>query len=756
MNIKSTILLLLFVFGVGVAQAQQPVPPAPKEFGYQTKQTATNKWSVMLYWLRGESDDSLRYTQGFNIYRANKKTEDIALFTKIGSVLEPIPGTTKYTFTDGNVAPGEYTYFVRAFNSNGESERTTIKVVTLKENSQETKFEFKSSPVTSAKAGSEYYYDANAEHSSLPSGSTIVYGKMYGPDGLTVNERTGEVTWNVPDNASGVYEVKIKAWVSSKPDQIIYQYWSIKIGDGSGSNSGEKKTCGIITGTLLQDNGAVVTSGYVIAYVSKRSDDTNSPTKYVGMYKAKIENGRFELAVAAGEYAIFTEGESYFPRWYANATNANDAQKINVQCNDTIAITMLVERRPEEKFFVYSGRVINSANDEGIQASVTFYKLLQNTSTDKLAEGITVKTNANGEYEAKLSSRWNYIAYAKAFSQDFNTQYFELVQTPSQATILTPTANRNNVNFALTQRPQYNNSISGRMIDSAGNGVKGTVVAVLITTNGNEQEKEKYRSVETDDQGSYTISNLKPGEYIVLGIPNTRTNAAGYYKESTFAVSEWKEATKLNVTETSATTNIQIQLSPITGKKGIIKVGGSIKEKGGIAGKSGGIIQAQSAIPGALVTIRDEQNKIVDCVFSGTSGTYTIPEVGFGAITIVADHPDFASTKQLLTLNTLQTQVSADMQLQRIGVTSVEETNTNSLQATPNPASSQVSISIEAHKPATIEIVNANGVLVLQSNIELATSNAVTLNTSELANGVYTIRLTQLNKVATTQLVVIR
>jgi hypothetical protein len=59
-------------------------------------------------------------------------------------------------------------------------------------------------PVTQAFAGQEYRYTVGA---SDPDGQTLVYGLVYGPDGMTIDEN-GQISW-LPE-ATGLYSVSVK------------------------------------------------------------------------------------------------------------------------------------------------------------------------------------------------------------------------------------------------------------------------------------------------------------------------------------------------------------------------------------------------------------------------------------------------------------------------------------------------------------------------------------------------------------------
>lgn len=726
----------------GVFAGGDLVPQAPAEIAviYQDV-NLPDAWNVILKW-SAKDLDGVRKATGFKVYRSTTQSDNIANYTMIADVTTPLQFPL-YKYTDERLPKGIYYYIIIGYNSNGDGVRSSIKSITIPQSNSggDKTFVFATNPNLTVKPGEQYKYEAKAKHSVSSNNDHIRYAIVDGPAGATINELTGLITWTAP-TTTGAYTFKIKAYLDNDASQVIYQTWTVKVSSDNSGGGNDKEGCVVVSGTIKDENGNAVTTGYITAYAIKTDNGSNT---YKGMFKVAFKNGEFSMRISAGTYVFRVDGEDITGEWYENANEAAQARTFTVACNDTVRnVNFVVTTLPAATYYRICGQVKDATTNTGTFAVVYFYRYTTNTNV-KTGEPVVVKTNASGEYCIELSNRYNYIAMAsKGDNTDYLPQYFDGVSTPTQATLLTLTANRNDINFSLSMRKQYNNGFSGQMVDSAGTGVAGKVVAYLVVTKGNETVKERYRTVETDANGNYTFSSLEPGSYIVLGIPNNKPFVPGYFKENDYAALEWKNATQITIPENGMYgSQVVIKLRVGEGKKGIIKLGGGTKELGGTPNKGGNHVQATSPIPGVLVVVLDNNNKVVDYTFSQTNGTYTINEIGFGSNTVIADHPEFVGTKSVLTFTPNQIVVSNDVVLQRNGTTAVPEEAVSNTVLTPNPVNNNVHISFTANTAtANISVVNILGIEVYTSTIQTADGvNNVDISTANFAAGKYFVRI---------------
>src|SRR5690606_2755807 len=79
-------------------------------------------------------------------------------------------------------------------------------------------------PVTSARAGAVYIYDAGAR---TIDGSAVQYSLQHGPAGMTVDARTGAVRWTPP--SAGNYSIGIRGEMVNDPAKSTVQEWSVEV-----------------------------------------------------------------------------------------------------------------------------------------------------------------------------------------------------------------------------------------------------------------------------------------------------------------------------------------------------------------------------------------------------------------------------------------------------------------------------------------------------------------------------------------------
>ncbi len=726
-----TLALLMLAMNL---KADNNTPNAPGDFSATGTQIAgTTLFNVTLMWQGSTTDNQDKKALGYHVYKANKATEDLSQFEMIATVTTPLQGNT-YRYIVERLAPGTYTFFIRAFNNNGESDRTTIRTVTLVVNNGGggDSFHFTTNPVTTVALGGNYRYEARAVHSNSEKNSHIRYKLISGPDGMTIDSITGNISWTAPSTAKTV-TVKILAYLDNDDSQKTDQSWTIRVGgDNNGGGGTTDRGCAQLHGSVHDTSGNIM-NGTVTAYMINSNGQLQN-----GMFTAKLVNGQFTISVPAGTYVLRTQGEAYQNEWFEHQREPANAQQFTIACGDTVEVNFNVTPLPQEHKFVVSGRLTDASTGQGIAGVVYFYRMVNGMPA---GDPIVARTNGDGAYEIQLSDRYSYIAQGLANSHDFLPIYFDNVATPTQATVLTLTGNLTNINFALPHKQSYNNSLSGQMVDSAGTGVPGRVTAYLIVSRGNESALERIRTVETDASGNYTISNLIPGSYVILGIPNARPFVPGYFKENDYSVFRWANASQVTVTETSSTGSLIIKLHVGEGRRGIIRIHGHVEHHGGIA-KSNGSIQAVAPVSGALVVVVDNNGKAVDFAFSAPDGSYDISNVALGSNTVISDKPGFVASTQTLTFTSANYNVTNDISMDAL-VSSVAEELTSDAVLSPNPTGDVLNLRFTAPAVlANISVVNSLGAVMTSFEQQLvAGENILSLNASAYPVGGYVLRI---------------
>ena len=215
--VRRNIMPAFFMVLLAAASAFAAVPNKPVEFSATVYGSPV---AVKLIWQA--SKDGATAT-GFKVYAAQGETEDLSKFDMILSTQESKAVIQNKT--------GVYTFFVRAYNADGESDRSVIKVVNIK--AEEPKMKFLTTPKTAAAANSQYVYEAKAAYGSTD--QAVHYKLMSGPDGMKINEETGRLEWTT--GANGKYAVVIRAYLASNDDIFTTQEWYIIVGEGGSGDA---------------------------------------------------------------------------------------------------------------------------------------------------------------------------------------------------------------------------------------------------------------------------------------------------------------------------------------------------------------------------------------------------------------------------------------------------------------------------------------------------------------------------------------
>ncbi len=733
------------------------VPSKPREFSAKGDYTNTlGQYKAILNWWKSKVERDADRPTGYYVYRASGETEDLSQFSRIATVSASNDTLTVYTYTDEPLEAGTYSYFVTAFNSDGESPRTNIRVVVVPPNTPPNGWlRFVTTPPTQGRVGQQYRYQARAE--SPIQGVTIRYQLVSGPDGMTIDESTGLLTWT-PQRA-GTYRVAIKATIQVNGMTVaVGQEWSIVVG-GDDDHEG----CILVEGIVLDTANSPMSSGVVVAYraITRVTDRGDSQTVWVNVARAEVGDlGTFHMRLPAGRYKFVTEGRDYRATWYENSTNADEARVLEFECgaDSTVELVFVVTPREHEQFFVVSGRVTSAETGNGVAAWVKFMTTTDNHRDDHdkdWGQGatFTAETNADGYYEIRLSNRYTYIARAIPRSDAYLPLYYDGTSNIAEATQITLSSNRDGVNFALPNRPAYTGGFGGQLVDSAGNGVAGWAIACRILTNSNERGDRirRFRTVETDSLGNYRFSGLEPGVYVVLGIPKSRDLVPGFCVLGDFATLRWRNATRIEVGDAMLSVQYVIKLRPRAGVRGIVRLDGWVRGRGERI-KIGSAEQGDVPVAGALVAIVSSAG-IEGYAITQDDGYYAIeglvPLVG----QLVVDHPDYESSISQVAIGNGSTQ-SQNATLDPASVSTVEPDALSAITVAPNPASNAVHIELGTGAgPARIEVLSVLGTIVAATE---TTEPHVVLPTEALSAGVYAVRITTAGGVRTQPLVIVR
>ncbi|OGU41921.1 MAG: hypothetical protein A2X61_04655 [Ignavibacteria bacterium GWB2_35_12] len=602
-----------------------------------------------------------------------------------------------------------------------------------------------SKPNLHAKPNSEYEYEVEAE-SNID--CNIIYELLEGPDGMTMDS-TGKVTWHTP--ANGTFPVAVKATLECRLDISFTQRFTIKVGEGD-----DKPFCALIQGPATFENGDSVKEGVVKA-VKLDSNSKEHP-----LYVGQIKNGEFSVRVNEGTYILKFSGPHFKEEWYENASSMDSATRVPVVCGDTITLNVVLDKLPEPKHFTVTGKVVAESDSTGIYANVEFIpveKMHGREGNEDSKNAFHTKTDGQGNYEISLPNTFSYIAHAIHMSDDrkYAGQYYDQVSDPLEADIIVLTGDLSGIDFYLKAIEEKNNGFSGVVVDDFGVGIRARVIAHLVSSN--EHNKRFNKTVETDEQGNFTFSNMLVGKYVLLSIPYEKTLVPGYYKLNDFVVHKWRDATRIEVGD-SIGASIVIKHNVRTGILGVAHVNGNITSGTLSIGKSGDETQSGEPVAGAFVYVLDENGDVSDYIFSDNSGNFELSELGVGTYTLVADKVGYLTYEQEVTTDyETKSNVSLDFSMTEQPTDVTDETiNVNDAVIYPSPVESKATIKFNSSEgTGKLLLYGSNGMqLEVRSVQTVEGENQIELNMSNLPTGAYFVRIITHNRIITVPVRVVR
>jgi len=262
---KSFLFLFAFAFAMASMNGIAGLPPAPiwlRQTGI-AYDTVNKIYSVTITFQHGSSDSHESRATGFTVHRSlvglTDKDEEFEL---VATILGDDAKPESITYTDNKVKGGVYFYFVRPMGGGAlglRSEKTMVVAPgSYCINMDTPQLTFTSFPNMVSIPGQSYSYELYAQHRSLRVQGFVRYELLEGPEGMTVDNKSGRVEWKTPADASGNYFVKVRSYSEDSKTAEAFQEWYIRFGNAQevkaaiASNVPED----LVTNTLLMPNPA--------------------------------------------------------------------------------------------------------------------------------------------------------------------------------------------------------------------------------------------------------------------------------------------------------------------------------------------------------------------------------------------------------------------------------------------------------------------------------------------------------------------
>lgn len=744
--------LLLAVLAFTAMTASRAFAEAP---GTPQNLTASYQWScvdnklwmpvVSLKWY-GNTEGGV--PMGFNTYHASGEQSTYTGFSLVDTLGRYIWDSTAQ---DGEwrrvlgqmFEPGANSFYVESYNNDGISDPSNIAVVNLPDS---LTFYLKGYPGYQGQpedagiyqpfmyqVGVEKWVPTEVRYSlSAYAGSTL-------PAGLTIDEETGVINWTPTEIGTFYFIINSRLeGINGIFSNVVGSIRVLKCNTGAA-----------ISGQVKDQNDNAINDGYVYAFPVSATGDT----MWSRPIPAPIENGSYTLNLDEGVYYLYIADGDFDSEYYQDAATMQEATPVDAVCGITMTADVTVHRATR---YIVSGRVADSEGN-GINARIAFMGYDLN-----YPEGVRrqypeysyayASESQDGAYSIALKEGYEYIAYAQLTDTLFSNgrvvmsvQFFDHVQDYTEAEVISLTGNRNDINFDFPQLQGYENSIEGQVKTGDNTGVAAYVTAYRVSSNS-----EDYFVVSTTTlpNGSYTLTDLLPGEYVLYAYPTGRNDVApGYYSENGEAELTWTSATHLVIGAESAETGIDIILPEIDSTSGEGMVSGRVygnKEGMTVGGKTDGSVLGESAITGAYVTLTDSKGAVTRYNMSGNNGSFTLSQLAAGTYTLIIDKVGFAPYTTTVVIDGSEP-VTVNATLQPEATTGVEETlSNNTALVYPNPATNGATLAFFATPgTASVSVVGIAGMEVLSFRATTVQGlNTVYMNTQALSTGTYFVRIT--------------
>ncbi len=650
-------------------------------------------------------------------------------------------------------ASGVFHFFIRAYSNGEVGEPSNIVMINTVEDVQ-TAVKFITEPIETAVAGDDYVYDADAE---AENGMAIRYYIKHGPEGMTIDETTGELRWQ--PQTPGSYFIRIHAEVNRR--SMAVQIWTLRV-----------RACrepAVISGTIRDEDGELIREATSIWLIPTNQRDTSDTSQYSG--SIVTQDGQYRMEVDAGRYLLVASARGYRLEYYDDAEERQDAVIIELGCGDKVEADFVLDKVPHYDNYRVSGQVTLEPDGEPAAAMVSFFGF--DPSQDKQdrfnSKHIrSVLTNYDGYYSARLSNQFTYIVYVSpmpkqgvrdtiphdtlpdSWSSKFVPEYYLDAYELAEAQTLELTGDVNDLDILVGPAPDYDNGIEGIVTGAQGQQISAWVTALRILDAGSDA-LFPGASVRSDDEGKFSFNNLLPGQYVILaGETNCQSGCDhihGYYvADNEFAVPDWTSATRLDVEASGSPAAITVKLQKIRRTQGTSRCRGKVGRTVPFSHKDDDDrVQADDAIPGALVYLVDDQDQIVAFNLTATDGSYDLDGISAGVYHLRSDKFGMAPQKIQINIGEEGETVTADLELEPMTVSNVAERGTAAadVKVFPNPTRDEVSLSLASFIGSVrISMTNAAGQIVRRAVVQAGAGDTVhSFAVAGLSAGFYLLRI---------------
>lgn len=446
--------------------------------------------------------------------------------------------------------------------------------------------------------------------------------------------------------------------------------------------------------------------------------------------------GMFEKILPPGVYYVRSEAVGFMPEFYDNVPTMQQANPVQAVSDTTAFLNIALTPIAPPVFYNLSGNVSDSLGNP-LRAMVIVYPVRNNSHI--INNTNSSPTDSLGNYSIRVKAGDTVVVHCRPRNLDFFPEFYDNKRTFADADRIFVNDNISGINFVLEHKPVFDNGISGIVMDTLGNGVISNVTAFpkLLVTPAVMPPHRVYNTF-TDSLGNYIISNMIPGQYILLANPVMGYKPT-FFRYDGMPTMNRREADSVVVTASGVVQNINFVVRAIN-SYGFADITGIVRDNSG------------NRINGAFILLYDNQQQIYSFAISDRNGNFKIEGVTPGTYTIAADKMGYTSNQSSnVTVDYLNNSSSSvTFTLFPEGVTSV---GNNSGQAKefklyqnyPNPFNPSTSIKFSVPERTNVKLSVYNILGSEVANLVNETKNAgeyeVEFDGSKLPSGVYLYKI---------------
>ena len=258
--------------------------------------------------------------------------------------------------------------------------------------------------------------------------------------------------------------------------------------------------------------------------------ETATPIPYATITLKKLEkplhivvnsdaDGLYNISgLPAGSYVVSAVARGYYKEWYEEAADFATADTLVVEESEQVESVNFTLLKQDQTGAGIAGTVIDSETELPIDgATIAVIPLT-------FAHPKRAVTGENGTYEMLGLQPGDYlvVAYAPGYLGEFfnDTRYWLDAETVTVTEdLVTP-----DINFDLDLREEGLYMVTGTVTDPSGNPVEGAMIVA-------EDEGEVVATEMSDVDGTYTLSNMPSGSYVIKATSVAYED--GYYEGQT-------------------------------------------------------------------------------------------------------------------------------------------------------------------------------------------------------------------------------